>query len=96
MSRLARALRHWPFALMWTGQTVSILGDRVFQVALAQGVFRRTCLRRYLTVNPNTTADQVRDWVLPVAAARLHEHIENEEGRLRALIEATLQEAQSS
>lgn len=32
---LIAALRHRPFALLWTGQTVSMLGDGIFTVALA-------------------------------------------------------------
>ena len=39
---LFRALRHRPFALLWSGQTVSILGDRIFQVALAWWVLQKT------------------------------------------------------
>jgi MFS family permease len=33
--RFVRALRSRPFALLWTGQTVSMLGDGAFSVALA-------------------------------------------------------------
>src|SRR5258708_21098285 len=32
--QFARALRSPPFALLWTGQTISVLGDAVFTIAL--------------------------------------------------------------
>lgn len=42
MSSLLRALRHRPFALLWSGQTISTVGDRIYQVALAWWVLERT------------------------------------------------------
>jgi MFS family permease len=42
MNDLFRALRSRPFALLWSGQTLSLLGDRVFQVALAWWVLKET------------------------------------------------------
>jgi MFS family permease len=42
ISRLLRALKNRPFALVWSGQTVSLLGDRIFQVALAWWVLEKT------------------------------------------------------
>jgi len=42
MPTLLRALRHRPFALLWAGQTISTLGDKVFQVALAWWVLQKT------------------------------------------------------
>jgi MFS family permease len=42
MFRLLRALQNRPFALVWAGQTVSLLGDRIFQVALAWWVLEKT------------------------------------------------------
>ncbi len=42
MFRLLRALKNRPFALVWGGQTVSLLGDRIFQVALAWWVLEKT------------------------------------------------------
>jgi MFS family permease len=42
MLTLVRALRHRPFALLWAGQTISVLGDKVFQVALAWWVLQKT------------------------------------------------------
>jgi hypothetical protein len=40
--RLFRALAHRPFALLWSGQAISALGDRLFQVALAWWVLEET------------------------------------------------------
>jgi MFS family permease len=37
-----RALRHRPFALLWTGQTVSRLGDSLHRIALAWWVLEKT------------------------------------------------------
>ncbi len=37
-----RALRQRPFALLWSGQTISRLGDRFYQVALAWWVLEKT------------------------------------------------------
>lgn len=37
-----RALRHRPFALVWTGQTISRLGDSLFRIALAWWVLEET------------------------------------------------------
>lgn len=42
MLTLFRALHHRPFALLWGGQTVSVLGDNIFQVALAWWVLEET------------------------------------------------------
>jgi len=42
MSSLIRALKNRPFTLVWSGQTVSLLGDRIFQVALAWWVLEKT------------------------------------------------------
>ncbi len=39
---LFRALKNRPFALVWGGQTVSLLGDRIYQVALAWWVLEKT------------------------------------------------------
>jgi hypothetical protein len=33
--RFARAVRSRPFALLWTGQTISVIGDAVFNIAIA-------------------------------------------------------------
>src|SRR5215216_1445157 len=37
-----RSLRHRPFALLWTGQTVSRLGDSLHRIALAWWVLEKT------------------------------------------------------
>lgn len=42
MLTFVRALRYRPYALLWSGQTISILGDRIFQVALAWWVLQKT------------------------------------------------------
>ena len=42
MSSLLRALRHSGFALLWTGQTISRVGDRIFDVSLAWWVLEAT------------------------------------------------------
>ena len=39
---LFRALRHQPFALLWTGQSLSRLGDFVYEIALAWWVLQKT------------------------------------------------------
>ena len=38
----ARALRHRSFALLWTGQTISRLGDSLYRIALAWWVLEET------------------------------------------------------
>ena len=40
--QLFRALRHMPFTLLWSGQTISRLGDSLYQVALAWWVLEKT------------------------------------------------------
>jgi MFS family permease len=37
-----RSLRHKPFALLWSGQTISSLGDNLYQVALVWWVLEQT------------------------------------------------------
>ena len=37
-----RALRQRPFAMLWSGQTISRLGDRFYQVALVWWVLEKT------------------------------------------------------
>lgn len=39
---LLRSLRHPAFALLWGGQTISVLGNQIFQVALAWWVLEKT------------------------------------------------------
>ncbi|MBI3286560.1 MAG: MFS transporter [Chloroflexi bacterium] len=39
---LFRALQHRPFALLWSGQTISSLGDSVYRIALAWWVLEET------------------------------------------------------
>jgi MFS family permease len=40
--RLLRSLAHRPFALLWTGQTISRLGDSLYRIALARWVLEKT------------------------------------------------------
>jgi MFS family permease len=40
--RLFDSLRHRPFALLWTGQTVSRLGDSLYRIALSWWVLEKT------------------------------------------------------
>jgi MFS family permease len=42
MSSLFRALRHRPFALLWSGQTISRLGDDFYRIALVWWVLQKT------------------------------------------------------
>lgn len=42
MIKLLRALRRRPFALVFSGQAISLFGDRIFQVALAWWVLEET------------------------------------------------------
>ena len=42
MFSLFRALKNRTFALVWSGQTVSLMGDRIYQVALAWWVLEKT------------------------------------------------------
>ena len=42
MNSLFRALRHRPFALLWSGQTISRLGDDFYRIALVWWVLQKT------------------------------------------------------
>ena len=42
MFNLIRALRHRPFALLWSGQTISRIGDFLYQITLAWWVLEAT------------------------------------------------------
>src|SRR5512146_2484890 len=37
-----RSLKHRPFALLWSGQTISRLGDSLYRIALAWWVLEKT------------------------------------------------------
>ena len=39
---ILRSLKHHPFALLWTGQTISRLGDSLYRIALAWWVLEKT------------------------------------------------------
>ena len=40
--RLFESLRHRPFALLWSGQTISRLGDSLYRIALSWWVLEKT------------------------------------------------------
>jgi hypothetical protein len=42
MNSLFRALHHRPFALLWSGQTISHLGDDFYRIALIWWVLQKT------------------------------------------------------
>ncbi|HKI52595.1 MAG TPA: MFS transporter, partial [Anaerolineales bacterium] len=39
---ILRSLKHRPFALLWSGQTISRLGDSLYRIALAWWVLEKT------------------------------------------------------
>jgi aminoglycoside phosphotransferase (APT) family kinase protein len=47
-------------------------------VTVLAGLVRRSYLQQYLKLNPQVTLVQIQAWIVPVAAARLCEGIENE------------------
>ena len=51
-------------------------------MSVGQGLYHHLYLRRYLTLNPGVSVAQVQAWMVPVAAGRLNENIENEKRRL--------------
>lgn len=59
-------------------------------VNLWRGLFYRTYIARYLELHPGATQDEVRYWMIPVAADRLNEHIAGEEGPLLRMIRSYL------
>lgn len=59
-------------------------------VNLWRGMFRRTYLTHYFRMNPQFSRDQLRIWMVPVAAARLTEGIEGEENSLLTFLAASL------
>jgi len=54
--------------------------------SLVQGSFTRTYLNQYLKLNPEVTMEQVNDWLVPVATARLRENIAGERKALLRLL----------
>jgi len=59
-------------------------------VNLWRGLFHRTYIARYLELHPPVTQDEVRTWMIPVAADRLNEHIAGEEEPLLHMIRSYL------
>ena len=59
-------------------------------INLWRGLFYRTYLARYLAQYPGVTRRDIRAWMVPVAAARLEEHIEGEQQPLLRIIQSHL------
>ena len=59
-------------------------------INLWRGFFYRTYIARYLERHPGVTLNDVRTWMVPVAAARLGEHIEGEQKPLLRIIQSYL------
>jgi len=59
-------------------------------VGLWRGLFYRTYIARYLELHPAVTQEEVRAWMIPVAADRLNEHIAGEEESLLHMIRSYL------
>lgn len=53
---------------------------------LVKGSFSRAYLRRYFELNSEVTLEQVNDWLVPVATARLREDIAGEREALLSLL----------
>jgi len=68
---------------LWMRILSSFLGKR----------FSKAYVARYLELHPGTTEDELRAWMLPVAAARLREEIPDEQDQLIGFIEANLDKA---
>jgi MFS family permease len=62
--RILRPLRHADFALLWTGMTVSLLGDGIYAVALAWQVYE-------LSAEPSAFALVGVAWTVPQVALAL-------------------------
>lgn len=59
-------------------------------VNLGRGLFHRTYIARYLQLHPTITMDDVRTWMIPVAAGRLKEEIPGEQQSLLNFIQSYL------
>lgn len=57
---------------------------------LWRGLFYRTYIARYLELQPGVTQDEIRTWMIPVAAGRLKEQIRGEEEPLLRFIQSYL------
>lgn len=55
-----------------------------------RGLFYRVYIARYLALHPGITRDDVRTWMIPVAAGRLREEIEGEREALLNVIQSCL------
>jgi aminoglycoside phosphotransferase (APT) family kinase protein len=56
-------------------------------ISLWRGLFYRTYIARYFEQHPAATTSDVRAWMVPVAAARLNEHIAGEQEPLLRIIQ---------
>ena len=59
-------------------------------ISLWRGFFYRTYVARYLEQHPAVAQAEVRTWMIPVAAARLNEHIAGEQEPLLRIIQSYL------
>jgi aminoglycoside phosphotransferase (APT) family kinase protein len=59
-------------------------------INLWRGLFGRTYLSRYLRLHPGVTREDVRTWMIPVAAGRLKEQIPGEKEPLLRFIQSNL------
>lgn len=58
--------------------------------AIPRALFYRTYLSRYLQLNPGFTYEDIKRWMIPVAAGRLRENIDGEREPLLSLIRSYL------
>jgi len=59
-------------------------------ISLWRGLFYRTYIARYLERHPAATQGEINTWMIPVAAARLNEHIAGEQEPLLRMIRSYL------
>ena len=59
-------------------------------INLCRGQFYRTYIAHYLELHPGITQDDVRTWMIPVAAGRLKEEIQGEQESLLSFIQSNL------
>ncbi len=59
-------------------------------IQLWRGIFFRTYLSRYMALDKSVSRDQIRAWMIPIAAARLGERIRGEERPLLRFLRSSL------
>lgn len=57
---------------------------------ILRGSFARTYISHYLQLNPQQAHDDIRTWMIPVAAGRLREDIQGERDKLLSIIQSHL------